>query len=238
MLPLERAGGLRNDSLVNATAHDSVARLVGRPRRLTLERLLDAAIEGGLQDLNMKELAARLGVGIATLYRYVENRETLIRLATGRQASRHVPPDEGQAWEVLARDYADALLDGLGTNPHLVTGFIEAQWGIAVELEFVDAFLGAMTARGFAPADALILYRQIGHIAIGAAAVKGHFAALAARGVDQRQELTKALGNWDEDELLHLRAASEDYADQQAAGDFGPLLDAVIREFGRKYAHR
>lgn len=209
------------------------ARMVGRPRRLTLDQLLDAAIEAGLNDLNMKELAARLGVGIATLYRYVENRETLIRLATGRQASRQVPPDTGQDWAVLTRAYATTLFSSLGQNPHLLIGFVEGQWGVAVELEFVDAFLGAMTARGFTSDEALHLYRMMGQVVVGAAAAAGHFAALSARGEDQRRELSRALAEWEPDELPHLRAVADRYIDERAACDFLPALEAMLRDFGR-----
>ncbi len=214
-------------------AETAPPRLVGRPRRLTLERLLDAAIECGLTDLNMKELAARLGVGIATVYRYVENRDTLVRLATGRQASRLVPPDEGQGWADLARAYAEAMFSSLGSNAHLVIGFIEAQWGIAVELEFVDSYLEAMTARGFAIDDAMELYRKLGQVVIGAAAVTGHFGALASRGTDQRRELGRALGDWEADELPHLRAAAEAYANQAPACAIGPAIDAILRDTAR-----
>jgi AcrR family transcriptional regulator len=209
-------------------------RVVGRPRRLTLDRLLDAAIEGGLSDLNMKDLAARLGVGIATLYRYVENRDTLVRLATGRQAGRHAPPDTGQHWAQLARSFADALFVSLGGNAQLVIGFIEAQWGIAVEMEFVDAFLGAMTARGFEEEEAMRLYRQIGQVVIGAAAVGGHFAALSNRDTDQGRELKRALNAWDPDELPHLRRAAHAYSDEMASCDIGPAIDAILNDTARR----
>ncbi len=50
----------------------------------------------GLADLNMKDLAARLGVGIATLYRYVANRDELIGRRPVAQAYRYKPADTGQ----------------------------------------------------------------------------------------------------------------------------------------------
>ena len=65
---------------------ETTSRGVGRPRRLTLDQLLDTALDMGLAELSMKDLASRLEVGIATLYRYVDNREALIRLAAGRRA--------------------------------------------------------------------------------------------------------------------------------------------------------
>lgn len=215
-------------SAAASRAEKAPPRLVGRPRRLTLDRLLDAAIEGGLQDLNMKELATRLDVGIATLYRYVENRDALIRLAAGRQAYRHVPPDTGQPWEEIVHEYAAALFSSTGQNPHLVTGFIDGRWGIAVELEFVDGFLGAMCARGFGEADAMSLYRQMTQVVLGAAVAAAHFGALASRGTSQARELAKVLDAWELDEVPHLRATVDDYADEEAACDWRPALDAIL----------
>jgi AcrR family transcriptional regulator len=209
---------------------DPPSRGVGRPRRLTLEQLLDSAIEMGLADLNMKELAARLGVGIATLYRYVENREALIRLAAGRQATRSAPIDIGQPWEEIVREFAASLFSAVGHQPPLVVGFLEARWGIAVELEFVDAFLGALAARGFSAEEAMQLYRAMTKIVLGAAVAAGHFAALAGRGTSQARDLAGALAAWEPDELPHLRAAAADYADEAAAITWRDPLDAVLRD--------
>lgn len=212
------------------------ARGVGRPRRLTLEQLLDTATAMGLADLNMKELAARLGVGIATLYRYVESREALLRLAAGRRATRATPADTGQDWATLVRDYAAALFSSLGQEPPLVIGFLEARWGIAVELEFVDGFLGALSARGIPMPEAMALYRAMAKIVLGAAVASGHFAALAARGTSQARELTASLAAWDADELPHLRAAAAYYADEASASDWREPLDAVLRDAATRFA--
>lgn len=205
-------------------------RAVGRPRRLTLDRLIDTAIEIGLADLNMKELAARLGVGIATLYRYVENREALIRLAASRRAVRLTPVDTGQAWQAIVRAHAEALFSSVGEEPALIVEFLEARWGIAVELESVESFLAALIARGFTAGEAMDLYRATTRIVLGAAVAAGHFAALAARGTSQAAELAAVLDDCEPDDLPNLRAAAADYADERAAADWRPMLEAVLRD--------
>lgn len=192
----------------------------------------------GLADLSMKDLANRLGVGIATLYRYVDNREALIRLAAGRRARRSAPVDTGQSWQEITCQYADSLFSSVGRDTTLLTEFLEARWGIAVELEFVDNFLGALTARGFPPADAMRLYRAMAKIVLGAAVAAGHFGALAARGTNQARELASALATWDADELPHLRAAAEDYADEAAADDWREPLEAVMRDIEKQRTRR
>lgn len=209
---------------------EPVARGVGRPRRLTLDELLDAALELGLADLSMKELASRLGVGIATLYRYVDNRDALIRLAAGRRARRAAPVDTGQSWQTIVCQYAESLFSSVGHDPALVVEFLEARWGISVELEFVDTFLGALKARGFASEDAMRIYRAMTKIVLGAAVAAGHFGALAGRETSQARELSAALATWDEDELPHLRTAADDYADEAAADDWREPLEAILRD--------
>jgi AcrR family transcriptional regulator len=215
-------------------AEGPLPRVVGRPRSLTLDQLLDAAIAMGLQDLNMKELAARLGVGIATLYRYVENRDALIALAAGRQAYRHVPADTGQPWAEMVRAYAASLFSSIGCNPHLVAGFIEGRLGIAVEIEFVDNFLAALDRRGFSASEAMGLYRAVGQIVLGAAGAAAHFGALAAQETSQKHEIERALGNWEADEVPYLRKSAADYADETASCDWRPVLDAVLRDVARR----
>jgi hypothetical protein len=101
-------------------------------------------------------------------------------------------------------------------------------------MEFVDAFLGAMTARGFDDEEAMRLYRQIGQVCIGAAAVKGHFGALASRDTDQGRELGRALNAWDPDELPYLRAGAQAYSDQASPCDIGAAIDAILRDTARR----
>ena len=80
----------------------------------------------------------------------------------------------------------------------------------------------------------MALYRAMTKILLGAAVAAAHFAALAARGTSQTRELDAALGAWDADELPHLRAAAADYADEAAATDWRPALDAMIGEAERR----
>ena len=216
----------------------SAPRLVGRPRRLTLDGLLDAAIEMGLADLNMKDLAVRLGVGIATLYRYVANRDELIRLASGRQAYRRKPIDTGQPLAEIVTDYAASLYSSIGSNPHLVIGFIEARLGIAAEIEFLDSYLAALRERGYTMVQAMELYRALGMVVLGAAAARAHFNALDAQGTDQATELDRAFAVWEPDELPDLRNAAEYYADADAICDWRSVLDRLIIDFEQRYGKR
>ena len=47
-----------------------------------MQAVIDAAIEIGLDQVTLKQVAERIGVAPATLYMHVGNRDELVRLAT------------------------------------------------------------------------------------------------------------------------------------------------------------
>ncbi|MFI7344143.1 TetR/AcrR family transcriptional regulator [Streptomyces sp. NPDC050085] len=78
----------------------------GRPPRLSRERIVDAVLEGGVQTLTMRELAARLGVSHSSLYRWVPDRDGVLDLVSEVMVERVLPegepgPDDWRDW--LAR---------------------------------------------------------------------------------------------------------------------------------------
>jgi len=75
----------------------------GRPARLSRERIVAAALESDLRTLTMRELAARLGVTHGALYRWVEDRETLLHLVGDVVVGRILPdveptPETWRSW--------------------------------------------------------------------------------------------------------------------------------------------
>ena len=82
----------------NFAGAQPTGRRAGRPRRLTLDQILDAGLAIGLDNnLTMAAVAERLGVSATVLYGYVSGREELIRFASARAAMDHdFPNDEGQ----------------------------------------------------------------------------------------------------------------------------------------------
>lgn len=215
---------------------NGASRPVGRPRRLTLDEVLDGARALGLDDLNIKDLAAHLGVGVATIYRYVDNRETLVRLAVGRTASQRLPEERGQDWRDAVREYAASLYHSVGANPDIVAGFLTGQFGLEVELEFADHIIGALTRRGFSPAEAMRCFRLIAQVAIGAAVVSRHYDALRTSQEEQERRLAEALARREPDELPALRQAAADFVDVAAARDWRPAVEAIILDIERRRA--
>ncbi|WP_026400570.1 TetR/AcrR family transcriptional regulator [Actinomadura rifamycini] len=87
----------------------------GRPPALTLDAIVAAAVATadelagteGLQALTMRAIAARLGVGTMSLYRYVPGKAELLDLMLDRVIADYEPdPDDGgRGWrEVLAAE--------------------------------------------------------------------------------------------------------------------------------------
>lgn len=66
----------------------------GRPPRLSRERIVDAALQGGVATLTMRELAARLGVSHSSLYRWVPDRDGVLDLVSAVMVERVLPQDE------------------------------------------------------------------------------------------------------------------------------------------------
>ena len=96
----------------------------GRPRLLTHDEILDAAIEMGLETLTMKKLASELGVGTATLYQYFDSRRDLTRAAAVHALSDvPLPKDKGQPWPELARDYVSLIQALLADNPTFLQSY-------------------------------------------------------------------------------------------------------------------
>ena len=83
---------------------------VGRPRVLTEEQILDAALEIGLEHLTLKKLATKLNAGTTTLYQYFDSREALLEAAALHAFNElPLPEDKGQNWVEFSYEYIMSL---------------------------------------------------------------------------------------------------------------------------------
>ncbi|MDD3797567.1 MAG: TetR family transcriptional regulator [Novosphingobium sp.] len=223
----------------------------GRPRRLRLDQILEAALKVGLQDLTMEAVARELGVAKAVLYNYVGNREELVQLASARLTrQRFSPEDRGQPWTVYVLEHCRAMFDALTGDGQLLESWMEGGYAPRVEVDATETWLGAMTKRGFSGPEALQLLNAVAILTVGAAAHYKHDQALKRAGTP-RQESAKAAiaarpaahatllrqfvdvfarepteGNWEYSLYLLLRgvaAAREVLADPAAGADFEAL---------------
>ncbi|MER7849881.1 TetR family transcriptional regulator [Kitasatospora sp. NPDC096077] len=123
----------------------------GRPARISREQIVDAAVAAGnLDTLTMRELATRLGVTHAALYRWVANRDQLLDLVNEVMVERVLPADgpHGQEWRPWLADLAWGMHDtflalpGYATRlsrPHRHTDSALGRLRAAVIAAFTDA---------------------------------------------------------------------------------------------------
>jgi AcrR family transcriptional regulator len=199
-------------------------RTSGRPRTLTLDAILDAACEIGLDQIEMALVAARLGTGVATLYGYVDNKSHLVRLAAERLRGRDRIEDRGQSWQDVLRDYAGMLFSLLCEWPRLLQHMMDGEVGDVSDLENADAVLKLLIDRGVPAKKALSMYYAVNQLVIGAVVGSRYRQALvqaaggeAALGRDLRaraktrklQALRQGLGGKLPDVLGDYRPALE-----------------------------
>ncbi|QJB68761.1 TetR/AcrR family transcriptional regulator [Parasphingorhabdus halotolerans] len=163
----------------------------GRPRLLTHDEIIEAALELGLEGLTMKQLAMHLNVGTATLYQYWDGRKELMQAAAVHALSDlALPKDSGQHWSNYAYEFTLCIQNYLASSPSLLITNHVREYGFEVQFKLAEQFLSAMDRRGFDPKEGMQLFNMVGSVAFaGAVEIIRHneFEAESASEVAQRQ---------------------------------------------------
>jgi AcrR family transcriptional regulator len=206
-----------------------VRRSAGRPRRLTLAQILDAAIATGLDDLTMKAVAERLGVQVAVLYSYVSGREELVRLAAQRASGEaHFPIDRGQDWRAFAREYAEATFGLLDGDAQLIPIILAGNLSPSVKTDSAEQWVVAMRKRGIDATTALEMLRALDVIAMGAALLATHARAVGRDGRAYCEHVRDAVAVREAADLPMLKMNAEVYAATAAPERWRVGLDMLI----------
>ena len=208
---------------------------VGRPRSLTRDQVIDAAVEIGLDRLNMTRVARHLGVGISTLYQYVADRDDLLRLAIDRQLSTvALPGDRQQHWADYIIEYAVSLRDALAGEPHLILQVVDGGGGIERELAVTERFVAVLVARGFSIDDAVSAWRSIGAVTLGAAITLCRDRAAVARNGSSDQMLRQAFAHFEPHQLPLMREGVKAYARPMDIVEelLRPMIENIARKRG------
>jgi AcrR family transcriptional regulator len=211
-----------------------VVKTAGRPRSLVLDDILDAAIELGLGGISMAAVAARLGVGTATIYTYVSNRADLIRLAAVRQGKRPQFDDLGEHWSDLARRHAHRFYELGAAEPELIVQHMQGLIGPEVQIDYLESFLAALVRRGFSVSRAYELFSAVNTVVHGAVVRSSYARALHAQGRDHDVAVRVSLAGRGMDELLHVRAC-DDFLDQAGPHSFERTLERLLESFAREH---
>ena len=192
-----------------ATQVHPVKRSVGRPRRLTLDAIVDAACTVGIEALEMHTVAQMLNTGVATLYGYVRGRDHLLELVAERMASRALADNYGGTWQEVLRGHAALCFAMFNSRPEMIGNLIGGE-KTDRELAYAANILAMLEKRGLTRTQALDIYVETNQAVIGAAVLLVRRKILANAGVDEHGKVIPL---------------------PPGLGDYRPTIDRIVRDF-------
>jgi AcrR family transcriptional regulator len=201
---------------------------IGRPRALSLDTILDAALGLGLNTIRMPALAAELGIGTATLYNYVSGRDELLRLAAGHSV-RPLQLVATKDWRDLVRQHAQNTFATWSAEPQLIDQFMRGAIGPDILIDTLETFLAALRNYGFSGEASYRIMSVVHTVAFGAVVRSYYRSSVASPHSGHKSTIRRALAERDADDLPNLRASI--YLIEDPDFDFDAALDAVIEGF-------
>lgn len=164
-----------------------------RPRSLTLAAIADAALavldRDGLPALTMRTVAAQLGIGTMSLYRYVEDREDLERLVVDRVlwgVDVELPPDA--VWRARLTILVERVHAAGSAHPAIVPLLMLHRSDSEGSFRWAEAMLDVLTEAGFTGQRRVIAFRVLVSYVIGVLQYQ-HLGPLSGPGTDRLAEL-------------------------------------------------
>lgn len=124
-------------------------RRVGRPPKIDRLAIAEAIDEVPPDELTMKRVADHLGVSLAGLYRYVNGRDELLRMAAAQTLARlQMPEERGQHWATWLREWAHYMHDLINQNRELVDQLVDSRVSNERVVELVGRAVGILERKG------------------------------------------------------------------------------------------
>jgi AcrR family transcriptional regulator len=158
---------------------------VPRPKSLTPDQLAAAAravlARDGAGALSMRSVAAELGAGTMSLYRYVSGREALEALVVDHvmAALDPAPPPPGP-WKTRVAAHVERLRAAAAAEPAAVPLILARGFAAPGLAAWLETLLGLLAEAGVAPTACAVAARAIGSYVIGAIQLE-HFGPLQQR---------------------------------------------------------
>ncbi|MFE7337696.1 TetR/AcrR family transcriptional regulator [Streptomyces griseus] len=149
----------------------------GRPPSLTRNAIAEAALAEGIAAFSMPGVAARLGVGHSTLYRYVDNRDELVRAAIDLVAERTLWPSAELPWRELLCGFADALWGACEAFPGLDEVILTTPVAPRAMVDRLSGYGGALVGAGLGNRDAAVAVDFVADLVFSS--------SVAMRGLDR-----------------------------------------------------
>lgn len=134
--------GREPDTLVRMTKKS------GPAPRFSIGEAVAAALDLGIDQFTMAQVAARLSVTPPALYRVVSSRDELLRLSFAAVAADMRPPDPKHSWQQQLRDFAEALWDLCEAHPGMPRAVIGTPHLHAEVWRQLSRFADAVQAAG------------------------------------------------------------------------------------------
>ncbi|HKT76553.1 MAG TPA: hypothetical protein VJQ78_07455 [Sphingobium sp.] len=195
-------------------------RTVGRPRRLTVEAIVEAACELGVANLDMGLIAERLNTGVATLYGYVRGREHLLELVAERLARSAQLRDRGQSWQEIIREHAALTYALFQSQPQLITNLMVRE-SDTESFKYWQDICTMLVSRGLPFDEVMGLYIETNQAVTGAAVCQMRRKTIESRRREDETppNLPPVLGDY-KPTLERIIAGYElEFADKAGAGE-------------------
>ncbi len=166
-----------------------------RPRSLTPADIAAAALQvtdrDGLAALSMRTVAAELGAGTMSLYRYVRDREALERLVVDQVlATVDTELAPRTSWNQQITELAERMRNAVGAHPSIVPLLMLHRHASQEVKRCAEAFLRALTEGGFAGEQRVIALRTLVSYLNGALQAQ-HLGPLDGPGTNAMAELPR-----------------------------------------------
>lgn len=149
----------------------------GRPRQISREQIVDAAVGLGTEqdpgDLRMVDVARVLDVGTAALYNHVRDRDELLALVAARildetEYDDFEPPPEA-TWQEWILAFAAATRAAVLANPQLLQYVRLTSAPTGIRLDRIERLATVMDQAGFSTTDVQHCVQHVYTLALGEA---------------------------------------------------------------------
>ena len=210
----------------------------GPKRELSLERIVDAAIEiadaEGLAAVTMQRVAQTFEFSTMALYRYVATKDDLYQLMLDAAMGDSVAPPAADDWRSGARELLRGLVTGYRAHPWALdiplTPHIHLMPG---QMRVADVGIGAMRDLRVSPETKLAVLMMLSAFARGHAAVEREVLAGSATGPETRaliEEAVRAAGLPEIARLVRSGVYFGDATSESAAPPDGSDAEAAEAE--------
>ncbi|QGN50735.1 TetR family transcriptional regulator [Micromonospora sp. WMMC415] len=172
-----------------------------RPRSLDHDRIATAALavidRAGLDQLSMRTVAAELGVGTMSLYRYVADRREVEALVVDRVlASLDLTVTQSAEWTDQVADVLGRVRDAVRAHPAVVPLFLSHRHTNVQVMRCGEVLLRILAGAGLTGADRVVAFRTLISYLVGALS-SDHLGPLSGAG-------TAALARLPRDDFPYL----------------------------------